>query len=77
MEEIKAYKTTDGKIFEHEEEAEATQAEIDFIVWYEDNKFRWYGDNSDAEEMLAWIRRNKEMVLKVVNGDINKQNFID
>ena len=68
MEEIKAYKTTDGKIFELEEEAKERQKEIDFIELYEENKlYMDNGEGCDVEDVLWWIRSNKEMVLKILD----------
>lgn len=67
MDEITAYKTRDGRIFELAAEARAHQAELAFEAWYESDDNALYGvyagSRVDVSIVKDWLRENSAQVL--------------
>lgn len=57
--EIKAYKTSDGHIFETKDLATIHEEESNVKIWYEGNKLH----EIPYEEMIRWIVRNIEAIV--------------
>lgn len=68
VERIAAFKASDGTIFEHFDEADKHQAELDFFVWYENNEIYAgrEGSKLDGRQLLDWLRENRDHVLPVL-----------
>lgn len=68
MKEIKAFETTNGEMFKTREEAIERQNRIDFVNWYADNVLygNYEGSYVSSGDMIAWLKDNKEMVLKLL-----------
>ena len=70
VEEVKAFKTTDGKLHETVLEATRHQASIDFNEYYEDNYplGNLCGSYVDLHEMRDWLIKSKKQVLALLEG---------
>lgn len=66
MERIESYRARDGKVFESEIDAFMHEATLDFKDWYQDNELYYAGCTIDADEMVAWLEKNREEVLKLL-----------
>lgn len=66
MEDIVAFLTRDGKVFQDFDKAKAHEDELDFNDWYNDNElFGIYaGSRVEVGEIKEWLRLNREQVLK-------------
>jgi hypothetical protein len=64
------YETADGEIFKTEAEAKSHQSELDFAEWYEKNTLygSYAGSYIELVDLLAWLKDNKERLLKYFNG---------
>ena len=61
------YKTTDGKFFETESEAQDHMHKIDFENQYSKNAIDGkYGDRLEGDDVLMWLRINKECITKIL-----------
>lgn len=73
IKEIKAYRTSDGAIFEDSNKAQAHQAELQFKAWYDEQAMNdlelcAQGYSVQAEDVLNWLRKNREEVLAFLSG---------
>jgi len=68
MKTIKAYQTTDGKIFTDIEEATSRQAHL--VAIEKINKHPLYANNGrvDAEDLIYWLTDNKQLVLDILSS---------
>jgi hypothetical protein len=63
IEKVTMYRTTDGKCFEHSEDAELHQAEIEFYRWCEDHICRggeWSASMVASEILSHWDISRKD-----------------
>ena len=63
MEEITAFKTSDGKVYEDKNHAEWMQVKIEFRNWYIHNTI---SDERNASIVLDWIIDNSERVQELL-----------
>lgn len=72
LEEVMAYRATNGTVFTNKAEAEHYQANLDFYNWYEGlQNGKLYGCDSqihdvDAGQLLEWLRKHKEVLLPMI-----------
>jgi hypothetical protein len=68
MKPIKAYQTTDGKIFTDIEEATSHQAYLDSIEEIDRHPLYANNDKVDAEDLIYWLTDNKQLVLDILSS---------
>ena len=51
---VEAYKTSDGRIFETENQAIIHESTPEFLEWYNNNKI----DNVETSTIMAWLTRH-------------------
>jgi len=68
MNTVKAYKTSDDKLFEVREEAKKHQAKVEFYDWYPNNKLlgNYAGSYVDSNDLLEWLNDNKKIVFELL-----------
>lgn len=68
MEQTKAYKATDGKVFEDRVSCERHQKYLNFLDEYEQRKVygQIEGCRIEAEDMWEWLQDNRNFVLDVL-----------
>lgn len=67
VEQIKAYKASDGEIFEHIDQAKSHERGIKFGVWLDEqvDKYDFLCPNSDPKEVLNFLINNQDMIESV------------
>ncbi len=70
LETVKAYKTSDGEIFEDDVAAYDHQANIDFNAWYEDNQLmgNYAGSYVDLSTLKEWLKDNSTQVNRLMKA---------
>jgi hypothetical protein len=70
MQEIKAYKTTDEKIFEDKEKADQHQKELDFEEWFSNNPLygNYAGNRVRFEDFVEYLKEHKEKILEYLQA---------
>jgi hypothetical protein len=64
IKQVTKFETEGGQVFNTEKEAEAYEAEISFIRWYDNhNKLHGNTESVDFEDVVKWLKENKEKVL--------------
>lgn len=75
MRQIKAFETTDGRIFTDEIAAREHQGKIDFAEWYEKRELK-VGEYETlcADDLLDWLRENREWINNFFNTENRYKN---
>ena len=73
IETIKAYRTSDGRVFEEAHKATEHQQELDFIAWYDkmgdlDGDLMANGYSVEAGDLLQWLRTHRTEVLALLSA---------
>ena len=60
IKQVSSFQTSDGQLFEQEQQAAAHQARLDFMEWYERNQIygRHEGCKIEFKELEYWIKEN-------------------
>lgn len=60
IKQVNSFQTSDGQLFEQEEQAATHQARLDFMEWYERNRIygRCEGCRIEFSELESWLREN-------------------
>ena len=71
---VTMYKTTDGKLFEHEKDAKKAEAEMQYemsplTILGKDDNFH----DIPLDKLLTWIRKNPELMRDIL--DLSEYNW--
>jgi hypothetical protein len=60
IKQVSSFQTSDGQLFEQEQQATAHQARLDFMDWYERNQIygRFEGCKIEFAELDYWLKEN-------------------
>jgi len=70
MEKVTSYKTTDGYLFETEDEATKHQADLDFTEWYLKNPVpgNFVGTSVDVVVFKEYLTNNADKLRYLIEG---------
>lgn len=77
MKRVSCYKTTDGLLFEDEQQAALHEQKLEFRQWYEHNKLygRYEGSYIETENLDEWLKVNADKIRSYIDalcaGNIN------